>query len=423
MRDTLIYLTESYPYGGLTEGVFVESELRELRKSFERIVLMPLCREGEIDKHFKLPDGVILSDALALDKTQHNRLLKLKYLLHPAVMSEFPHILKEARSVKNIIKGIYNAINVMSISEAFLKGTSKLHLNAKKTLLYTFWFENTTHAMARLCNQEGWKLTTRAHGHDIYDEAVTFRSHHLREKAFNNISHVYTISKKGEMYLRERFPLHSKKIRVAKLGSHRKYSACIKQWASYPEKRIRLLTVARASAEKRLHLAIDFVRLLACRLPEYRVEWELIGDGPTLPFLRKRASAGNPDNLKITFLGAMQNDDVQKKMAEESADWFLLTSESEGIPVSIGEAMQYGIPVLSTDVGGISELIIDKQTGILLPSYGTPEVWADIFTNSCLDKENHLSMRKASMRRWEDEFNSAMLSGQMRANLEEEAKD
>ncbi|MBI5050449.1 MAG: glycosyltransferase family 4 protein [Nitrospirae bacterium] len=49
------------------------------------------------------------------------------------------------------------------------------------------------------------------------------------------------------------------------------------------------------------------------------------------------------------------------------SDIFALSSLSEGMPVSIMEAMASGLPVVSTDVGGVSELVMDGETGFLVP--------------------------------------------------------
>lgn len=58
--------------------------------------------------------------------------------------------------------------------------------------------------------------------------------------------------------------------------------------------------------------------------------------------------------------------DVNRLLA--AADVFLLTSISEGIPLTLIEAMAAGVPVVSTDVGGVPEVLSDSQTGLLAPA-------------------------------------------------------
>ncbi len=52
----------------------------------------------------------------------------------------------------------------------------------------------------------------------------------------------------------------------------------------------------------------------------------------------------------------------------QSADLFVLSSKYEGLPLSVLEAMSAKLPVLSTNVGGVFDAVIDGETGLLVPS-------------------------------------------------------
>jgi glycosyltransferase involved in cell wall biosynthesis len=67
-------------------------------------------------------------------------------------------------------------------------------------------------------------------------------------------------------------------------------------------------------------------------------------------------------------------DDVARRL--QGASMFLLSSLSEGIPLTILEAMATGLPVVATRVGGIPEVVVDRQTGLLVPP-GQPESLAN----------------------------------------------
>lgn len=84
----------------------------------------------------------------------------------------------------------------------------------------------------------------------------------------------------------------------------------------------------------------------------------------------------NDMNLKdsVTFLNSIPQEEVYEKMLE--SDLFLLPSVEEGIANVCVEAMLSKLPVLSTDCGGMSELIVDSETGFLVPTRN-PRALAD----------------------------------------------
>ena len=78
-----------------------------------------------------------------------------------------------------------------------------------------------------------------------------------------------------------------------------------------------------------------------------------------------------------------------------AADVFLLTSISEGIPLTIIEAMSAGVPVVSTRVGGVPEMIEEGRTGLLAPARDAPAVARQILRLS-KDSELRAGIAEAS---------------------------
>jgi glycosyltransferase involved in cell wall biosynthesis len=89
----------------------------------------------------------------------------------------------------------------------------------------------------------------------------------------------------------------------------------------------------------------------------------LVGEGPEMKPIQDLVRERNLQ-LFVRFLGLRT--DVAWLL--RAADLFLLTSISEGIPLTIIEAMAAGVPVVSTNVGGIPEVVEDGRTGLLAPS-------------------------------------------------------
>lgn len=117
-------------------------------------------------------------------------------------------------------------------------------------------------------------------------------------------------------------------------------------------------TVGRLAPEKDQGLLIDAMKELLharCRLL-------IVGAGPELETLRSRAQATGRQQF-IHLVG--ERDDVPQLLA--ALDLFALTSRSEGLPLVLLEAMATGLPVLSTAVGGIPDLVRHRATGFLTP--------------------------------------------------------
>lgn len=94
----------------------------------------------------------------------------------------------------------------------------------------------------------------------------------------------------------------------------------------------------------------------------------IIGKGPLENELKQNASAG------VQFCGSRE--DVAPYL--QAADLFIMTSDSEGIPVSLLEAMSCELPCLTTAVGGIPDVIEHEKSGWLVPSGDTEAIYQGI---------------------------------------------
>jgi colanic acid/amylovoran biosynthesis glycosyltransferase len=79
--------------------------------------------------------------------------------------------------------------------------------------------------------------------------------------------------------------------------------------------------------------------------------------------------------VSASFLGRLPNRAVIDFLAQSPCDLIVNASASEGVPVSLMEAMSFGIPALAPSIGGIPELITDER-GFLLPPMPTSEDFA-----------------------------------------------
>ena len=128
-----------------------------------------------------------------------------------------------------------------------------------------------------------------------------------------------------------------------------------------PQKEVTIGIVARLSEEKRHTDLLEAFSILSKRYPG--INLLIVGDGPLRNQLAARARRLEISD-KVCFVGFQK--DVQWYL--RAMDIFVLPSRTEGMPISIMEAMICGLPVVASRVGGIPEIVDDHVTGLLFDS-------------------------------------------------------
>jgi glycosyltransferase involved in cell wall biosynthesis len=144
----------------------------------------------------------------------------------------------------------------------------------------------------------------------------------------------------------------------------------------YDRKRPLIVAVGRLKAPK------DFSTLIGAlgRLPQESFDGLIVGEGPERQPLEGEVSALGLAN-RVRFAG--ERHDIPELLA--TADVFVLPSRSEGLPISVLEAMAAGLPVVASRVGGVPELVVDGKTGLLVQP-GDPEELAGALCRLAADR-------------------------------------
>ncbi|NMH68925.1 glycosyltransferase family 4 protein [Bacillus sp. RO3] len=121
---------------------------------------------------------------------------------------------------------------------------------------------------------------------------------------------------------------------------------------------LRIIMVARFAFPKEQPLLLQALE----NIEEPDWELDLVGDGPRLNELKEKVQRSSLSH-RIHFLGNRR--DVPELLA--NAHIFVLTSQYEGLPISIIEAMRCGLPIVASDVGGVEELVKEGENGFLIP--------------------------------------------------------
>lgn len=137
--------------------------------------------------------------------------------------------------------------------------------------------------------------------------------------------------------------------------------------------------VARLSVEKDHRTLLAACKLLTEKTTEFHLE--IIGDGPLRCVLEATVKDLDLDKY-VSFSGMRHN--VSELLRQ--LDVFVLSSTTEGISLTLLEAMATELPIVATDVGGNPEVVIDGETGYIVPSQNPEEMANKLFR--LIDDEN-----------------------------------
>ncbi len=165
---------------------------------------------------------------------------------------------------------------------------------------------------------------------------------------------------------------------------------------------LRLAFVARLDHVKGLTILID--ALAATRAAGHDVRLTVAGDGPKRSHFERHAKRAGVAEA-VTFTGYLGQDGVAEVLA--AADAFVLPSFAEGVPVSLMEACASGLPVVATQVGGVSELVVDGETGFIVPP-GDVVALADRIVELSSDPSLRERLGTAGRQRVIDHFDSTV---------------
>ncbi len=132
--------------------------------------------------------------------------------------------------------------------------------------------------------------------------------------------------------------------------------------------------------------------------PQYTFRLEIAGDGairPQLEALSQSLGLGET----IQFLG--ERNDIPRLLAR--ASMFVLPSITEGVSLTLLEAMAQGLPIVATRVGGNPEVVVDEQTGLLVPAE-CPQVLAAAMVRVHQDSSLGRDMGLLGRQRVEQQF-------------------
>jgi len=150
-------------------------------------------------------------------------------------------------------------------------------------------------------------------------------------------------------------------------------------------------TVAVFRRQKRLDRWLEVAHGLARRLSDCR--FLIVGDGPLRPEVEARIEELELGS-RVHLAGIRE--DVRPYLA--AMDVFVSSSQFEGLPIALLEAMAMELPVVATAVGGVPEVVVAGETGALVPPGDVPRLESATFDLLC-DQEARRRLGRAGRER------------------------
>lgn len=370
MRKELILLTNYFPYYKGEE--YLEEEIDYLAEAFDHIIIIPTMVSPKMKLTREVPDEATVLDlpfpqglkdkAVNFFKTAPNILLK-----HHRVLG-----IGENAGSLNPYKWTYN-LYFEARTDAIYQDLVRSHLlpennGTTQLYIYSYWFYITANLGAKLKHDyygnASIPFVSRGHGYDVNDYIKPFSFLPMRQSMLARVDALFPVSDTSTRYLRGKFPKYADKIETRRLGvgegdfqvSERK-----------PNLFVSCSTIRKL---KRLDVIIDALAQLSEK--GYDFKWVHIGDGPDAEKIAELAKEKlKPEQYEL--IGRLPNVEVRKWYHDHNPTLFLNTSESEGVPVSVMEAMANAIPVVASDVGGTSEIVKPEQNGLLISDALNPD--------------------------------------------------
>lgn len=375
----LLYITVTMPYGA-AEPFFIPEVWEMLRQGCE-VLIVPRSPARKC----------VNRDAAGLKKYSLRKPLLSLELLITALGVAFRHPLRTLRAFGLLFRS-RNLLTLLKNLLVFPKALwlARLARNWGAEHIHAHWGSATsTMAMiASVISDIPWSFTL--HRGDIF--ANNLLKLKIRKAALTRF-----IARDG-IEIAESIcgrPLPGRVV-LLHLGVHLPPKAVFREEPAAPP----CLLCAALLIERKGHKYL-FAALRILRDKGVCVNLWIAGEGPLRPALESLVVEQGLDS-QITFLGPVEHQKLLEMFQTGQVDAVVLPTLHEGIPVALMEPMGYGIPVISTHVGGIPELLRDGA-GIMVPP-ADPVALADAIERVMRDGELRRQLSTAGRRRVEEEF-------------------
>lgn len=395
--DYLILLNKKYPYrNGET---FLENEIEEIAKYFDKILIYP---SDPVDDEKQT--RIIKSDNVDV------RVLSLKKNVLLSMLKNISGVLRCLKRSRE--HGLHKIIDTYYLFIAMIQAKSIIDdLNgqnfksADRIFIYSYWLYTSAIVACNLreeLEKSGIRsvIFSRAHRFDIYEEKRFLSFLPQRVELLKNLDCIFACSEDGASYLKSKYPEYADKIYTSYLGTYDRGINVDSNGMCF-----HIVSCSRVTKIKRVDLIVDALEKI--RNSGVQFEWTHLGGGKLLDRLKRKAA--KLEWMKVDFSGQVSNKDIYNFYLSNQVDLFINVSSSEGLPVSIMEAISFGIPVIATDVGGTREIVQENISGSLINvDFTINELASLIMKYARMNLTKRKKIRETTRELWEKKFEAEL---------------
>lgn len=404
IKTKLVIITGHYPY--LHGEVFLNDEIKILSREFTEILI--ICGERRVinspkfelehnvkvvvvNRNYKLYNSIIYGLLCLLSKESYDEILYARRFL-------------KYKFGYKLLKTLFLYYAVCNRLSLWIK--NNLNTKENEIIFYSYWLSEGAYTLAKLKKQGCIsKAISRAHGGDAFLDA---NYNLFRREIYSDIDQIYFVSEKALLQFENKVkilnPSKIAKLSLSHLGT-KKNQHILNPLKETNKNQLIIVSCSMIIALKRLDLIIAAL----VNINNYNIKWVHFGDGIYREVIFKliEKQLSHLSNIEIDFKGQVGNEEIQDYYQKQHIDLFINVSDYEGIPVSVMEAMSYGIPVIARNVGGNSEIVENGYNGILLPKQtSSQEISQSILALIDLPQDCIHKYRKNAFETWKLKFDA-----------------
>ena len=274
--------------------------------------------------------------------------------------------------------------------------------------LYACWMSFDAYAAVLMKRKyPAMRLVVRGHAFDIDVERNAVNPYLMKQAIAEAADGLYLISQSAKaqymQYMQGR--VAEDKVHVLAFGSAGEAPEALFPPPLHTEGVLRIVSCAQVIPIKQVHVLLEAL----AAWEGVSVHWTHIGAGEGFEALQQQAEEylDRKENVIVHWMGSLSAAEVLRVYEDAPFDVFINTSQKEGVPVSIMEAMRCGIPAIAPAVGGLPELICPETGWLYQPQEGSAGVrrCLQALAGETLQQAN--DRRQAAAKRWQECFRNA----------------